>query len=70
VGAINHCVVGSVLMLCGRDGSRGFALKGVEPHGLVVTELELGLQVRAALIAVIIRITSQRPLSEYATALK
>ena len=44
-------------MLCGHDGSRGFALKAVEQHGLVFMELELGFQVGAALIAVIIRIT-------------
>jgi hypothetical protein len=44
-------------MLFDHDGSRGFAVKAVEQHGLVSTELELGLQVGAALIAVIIRIT-------------
>ena len=44
-------------MLCGHDGSRGFALKAVEQHGLVLTELELGLQVGATLIAIIIRMT-------------
>jgi hypothetical protein len=40
-------------MLCGYYGSRGFALKAIEEHGLVLTELELGLQVGPALIAVI-----------------
>jgi hypothetical protein len=47
-------------MLCGHDGSRGFALKAVEQHGLVLTELELELQVGAALIAVITRITHSK----------
>ena len=40
-------------MLCSHHGSRGFALKTVEEHGLVLTELELGLQVSATLIAII-----------------
>ncbi len=44
-------------MLCGHDGSRGFALKAVEQQGLFLTELELGLQVGATLIAIIIRMT-------------
>ena len=44
-----------MLMFCGHDGSRGFALKAVEQQGLVLTELELGLQVGATLITVIIR---------------
>ena len=50
-------MVGSVLMLCGHDGSRGFALKAVEQHGLVLTELKLWLQVGATLIAVVARMT-------------
>jgi len=47
-------------MLSGYDGSRGFALKAVEQHRLVLTELELGLQVGPALIAVITRITHSK----------
>jgi hypothetical protein len=43
-------------MLCCLDGPRGFALQTVEQHGLALTELELGLQVGAALVAVIVRI--------------
>jgi hypothetical protein len=51
-----------MLMFCGHDGSRGFALKAVEQQGLVLTELELGPQVGAALITVITRITRSKDL--------
>ena len=44
-------------MLFDHDGSRGFAVKAVEQHGVVSAELELVLQVGATLITVIIRIT-------------
>ena len=40
-------------MLFDHDGSRGFAVKAVEQHGLVFTELELVIQVGGALITVI-----------------
>jgi hypothetical protein len=46
-----------VLVFFGGDGSGCLALKAVELHGLVLTELELGFQVGAALVAVIVRIT-------------
>ena len=44
-------------MLFDHDSSRGFAVKAVEQHGLVFTELELVLQVGATLIAVIAAIS-------------
>jgi hypothetical protein len=47
-------------MLFGHDGSRAFALQTVEQQGLVLAELELGFQVGAALIAVIVRIAHSK----------
>ena len=52
-------------MLFDHDGSRGFAVKAVEKHGLVSAELELVVQVGATLIAVVIRITHRAILYEY-----
>jgi hypothetical protein len=49
-------------MLFDHDSLRGFAVKAVEEHGRVFKELELGFQVGATLIAVIIRITHRTDL--------